>query len=170
MISIVILRDATAADMDDVSRLYNALVESTTVAWTETRETLDERLAWFERQRRRGFPVIVAESVDGVVGFTSYGPFRGEGRWPGYRYTVEHSIHVEDGHWGMGIGRRLMETLIEHARDAGLHVMVGAVDGDNAASIAFHERLGFEIVARMPEVGRKFDRWLELVLLQRILA
>ena len=76
---------------------------------------------------------------------------------------------MHEDYWSRGLGRSLLEALIERARTNGAHVMVAAVDGANAESIAFHERLGFRVVARMPEVGRKFDRWLELVLLQRII-
>ena len=163
------IRDAAMADMPAVRSLYNALIGTTTVAWTEEPETLRQRQAWFRAQVRGGHPVLVAELDGVVVGFASYGSFRGEGRWPGYRATVEHTIHVDEGHWGRGIGRALLESLIEVARSHDVHVMVAAVDGDNAESIAFHERLGFVVVARMPEVGRKFDRWLDLVLLQRVL-
>ena len=166
---IVQIRDATGADMAAVTAIYNALVDTTTVAWTEQCQTLEERLAWFSRQQDAGNPVLVADDDERVVGFASYDSFRGEGRWPGYRYTVEHTIHLDRSCWGVGVGRRLLEALIERARRAGLHVMVGAIDGENTASIAFHARLGFVEVARMPEVGRKFDRWLELVLMQRIL-
>jgi phosphinothricin acetyltransferase len=76
---------------------------------------------------------------------------------------------VAESHWGTGVGRAIVEALVERARDAGLHVIVAAVDGDNAGSIAFHERVGFTQVARMPEVGHKFGRWLDLVFLQRTL-
>ena len=113
--------------------------------------------------------MLVAEVKGEIVGFAAYDSFRGSGKWPGYRYTVEHTIHVRDDCWGQGIGSQLLESLIRRARHSGIHVMVAAVDGANDGSIAFHERLGFEVVARMPEVGRKFDRWLELVLMQRIL-
>ena len=149
--------------------LYNALIDTTTIAWTEEQQTLDERRAWFERQQEAGHPVLVAETSDALVGFAAYGSFRGSGKWPGYRHTVEHTIHVARSHWGSGVGRALLEALIERARADDVHVMVGAIDGDNVESIRFHERLGFVEVARMPEVGRKFDRWLDLVLVQRIL-
>ena len=165
----MIVRDATDADLPVMRDLYNALIRTTTVAWSETEQTLDERRAWFGRQRERGHPVLVAE-VDGeVMGFTAYGDFRGAGKWPGYRCTVEHTIHVDERSWRAGIGRALLEALIERARGAGMHVMVAAIDGDNVESIRFHERLGFSTVAVMPEVGRKFDRWLDLVLMQRVL-
>jgi L-amino acid N-acyltransferase YncA len=155
--------------MPAVRDLYNALIPTTTIAWTDRLETLRERMAWFRARQRAGHPVLVGEHDGTVLGFASYASFRGEGRWPGYRHTVEHTVHVREGHWGRGLGRALVETLMDRARDADIHVMVAAVDAANAESIAFHERLGFRVVARMPEVGRKFDRWLDLVLLQRII-
>ena len=157
------------SDMPALRSLYNALIRTTTVAWTEEEQTLRQRQSWFRAQTRAGHPVLVAE-VDGkVVGFTAYGSFRGSGKWPGYRHTVEHTIHVDEARWGQGIGRLLLHALMDRARADDVHVMVAAVDAANPESIAFHERLGFDIVARMPEVGRKFDRWLDLVLMQRIL-
>ena len=165
----MIVRDATVDDVAALNGLYNALITTTTVAWTDTCEPLTDRLEWFERQQQAQRPVLVAENGGVVVGYTTWESFRGAGKWPGYRHTIEHTIHVEQDHWGHGVGRRLMTELIDRARTAGMHVMVGAVDADNAASIRFHERLGFEQVARMPEVGRKFDRWLDLVFMQLII-
>ena len=163
------VRDAVDGDMALVRDLYNASILTTTGAWTESLQTLRERRTWFRRQQRCGYPVLAAEVAGKVVGFTAYGSFRGSGKWPGYRHTVEHTIHVHEDCWGRGIGRSLLEALIELARASGVHVMVAAVDGANTESIAFHQRLGFRTVARMPEVGRKFDRWLDLVLMQRII-
>jgi phosphinothricin acetyltransferase len=165
----VLIRDATEHDLPSITDIYNASILTRTIIWTETLETYQQRADWFERQRREGFPVLVAEDSSAVVGFTTYEHFRGEGKWPGYRGTVEHSIHVREGYWGRGIGRALIEELVGRARSAGIHVMVGAVDGDNEASLRFHERLSFVEVARMPEIGQKFGRWLSLVLMQRIL-
>lgn len=165
----MIIRDATHADMGPVCDLYNVLIPTTTIAWTETLQTLDERLAWFALQEQRSNPVLVADADGAVVGFASFGSFRGDGRWPGYRFTVEHTIHVAESYWHAGVGRALLEALIERARVAGFHVMVGGIDADNAPSLRFHERMGFVEVARMPQVGRKFDRWLDLVLVQLIL-
>ncbi|MEZ5375576.1 MAG: N-acetyltransferase family protein [Acidimicrobiales bacterium] len=166
----MLVRDATVADMARCRDLYNALIDTTTVAWTEEHQTLRQRKAWFARQTRAGHPVLVAEQAGDVVGFAAYGSFRGSGKWPGYRYTVEHTIHVDGACWGQGIGRALLQELIERGRATGVHAMVGAVDGANIESIRFHERMGFVEVARMPEVGRKFDRWLDLVLMQRIIS
>jgi phosphinothricin acetyltransferase len=163
------VRDATVSDLAAIRDLYNALISTTTVAWTEDHQTLAEREAWFARQQQAGHPVLVAECDGAVAGFAAYGPFRGEGKWPGYRHTVEHTIHVAEAHWGQGLGRALMDALVDRARGHDVHVMIGAIDGDNSDSVRFHERLGFRVVARLPETGRKFDRWLDLVLVQRIL-
>jgi phosphinothricin acetyltransferase len=165
----MIIRDAIDDDMPAVRDLYNALIPTTTIGWTESLQTLRQRRAWYRKQQKAGFPVLVADDDGEVVGFSAYGSFRGEGKWPGYRFTVEHTIHVRESHWGRGIGRMLLTALAERARQIGIHVMVAAIDGDNEASIRFHESLGFAIVGRMPEVGWKFGRRLELVLMQRIL-
>ena len=167
----VIVRDALESDVPAITEIYNAIIPGTTVAWSETLQTPAERAEWWQRQRRENFPVLVAEPRDGgrVIGFASYGHFRGAGLWPGYRFTVEHSIHVCEDARGRGVGRVLLKTLVGRAQDAGLHVMVGAIDGENEASLRFHRRMGFREVGRMPQVGWKFGRWLDLVLVQRIL-
>lgn len=166
---VVIIRDAVPADIPAIAGLYNALIPTTTVAWTEEIQTVDQRQIWFEKQVSEGFPVLVAEVNGEVVGFCAYGHFRGAGMWPGYSTTAEHTIHVAEVSWGTGVGRALLNELITRARSAGIHVLVGAVDGANSASIEFHARVGFVEVARMPQVGHKFGRWLDLVLMQRIL-
>jgi L-amino acid N-acyltransferase len=165
----MIIRNAGATDMRAVTDLSNATITTTTVAWTDSLETYEERAVWFEEQRRTNNPVLVVEAGGEVVGFATYGEFRNSTKWPGYRFTVEHSIHVREDLWGRGIGRGLLEALIARAVANDKHVMVAAVDAANDASISFHQRLGFVEVARMPETGRKFGRWLDLVLLQRIL-
>jgi phosphinothricin acetyltransferase len=164
------VRDAVADDVPAILDLYNATIATTTAAWTEHPETLAGRQAWFEDARDRGHAVLVAVEGGDVVGYCSLGEFRDTTRWPGYRFTAEHSVHVRQDRWGRGIGRTLMEALIERAIHDGLHVLVAAVDADNDASIRFHERLGFVQVAHMPETGWKFGRWLDLVLLQRVVG
>jgi L-amino acid N-acyltransferase len=161
-----LIRDATRDDVPAILALYNALIATTTIAWTEHEQTLDDRQQWFDRQSIVGNPVLVADVSGIVVGFATYGDFRDSVKWPGYRFSVEHTIHVRADHWGSGVGRRLIEELIVRARQNGKHVMIGGIDAENDASIKFHERLGFVEVARMPETGRKFDRWLTLVLMQ----
>ena len=167
----VTIRDADDADVEAITAIQNALLATTAIEWTDTPHTVAGRQEWLVGRRAAGLPVLVAVSETGeVAGFASFGPFRDSQKWPGYRLTVEHTVHVREDHWGSGVGRQLMLALIERATSMGLHVMVAAVDGENDASIRFHERLGFEVVARMPQVGTKFGRWLDLVLLQRQLS
>jgi L-amino acid N-acyltransferase YncA len=157
------VRDAVEADLPAITEIYNAWIPTHTITWTETPTTLEERAAWLTRQREQGLPVLVADEGGEMVGFTAYEYFRGEGKWPGYRATMELSIHVRGDRWGKGVGRALIEALVERARGAGVHVLVAAIDGENQASVRFHERLGFA------EVGQKFGRRLDLVLMQRVI-
>jgi L-amino acid N-acyltransferase YncA len=161
------IRDATGTDAAAINDLYNATVSTTTVAWTEELVPLATRQRWMDEQATAGHPVLVADLEGRIVGFAAYGDFRDSVKWPGYRFTVEHTIHVDADHQGAGVGSQLLQALLRRAMAAGKHAMIGAIDGDNAGSIRFHQRHGFVDVARLPEVGFKFGRWLDLVLLQR---
>ena len=165
------VRDATSLDLGAITDIYNELIPSRTVTWTEHLDTVEDRTSWFEHQQVCGHPVLVAaDRADGdVVGFATYGEFRDNAKWPGYRHTVELSIHVRGDQWGRGVGRALMTELVGRARLNGMHVIVAAVDGDNPESIAFHERMGFRVVGRLEQTGYKFGRWLDLVFLQQTL-
>ena len=102
------VRDATIGDGAAIGALYNATVRTTTVAWTEELESLETRRAWLEEQLAAGNPVLVAELGDRVIGFASYDDFRDSTKWPGYRFTVEHSIHVQAEHQGQRVGSELL--------------------------------------------------------------
>jgi L-amino acid N-acyltransferase YncA len=156
------VRTATANDAVSIASILNALLETTTIEWTDTPHTEESILAWLDSHE----VVLVAEDADEVVGIAAFGWFRDVIQRPGYRFTVEHTIHVREDHWGRGFGRELMQALIDLARGSGKHTMIGAVDGANELSLRFHERLGFAEVGRMPEIGAKFGRWCDLVLLQ----
>jgi L-amino acid N-acyltransferase len=158
----VIVRAAGAGDAGAVASLLNALLATTTVEWTDTPHT-DKSVARWTADHET---VLVADDDGEIVGVAAFGWFRDAVRRPGYRFTVEHTIHVRQDRWGSGVGRELMGALVDEARQSGKHAMVAAIDGSNEGSIAFHKRLGFVEVGRMPEVGAKFGRWLELVLLQ----
>ncbi|HEV7730810.1 MAG TPA: GNAT family N-acetyltransferase [Candidatus Binatia bacterium] len=161
------IRDATAADLPAILAILNDVLVSSAAIWRDDPETPAERATWFAERTRRGFPVLVAvDDDDGVLGFASYGDFRA---LSGYRTTVEHSIHIRSDRRGGGLGTVLLDALVERARAAGIHVMVAGVDGGNAGSLRFHVARGFQEVARMPQVGRKYGRWVDLVLLQRLL-
>lgn len=158
--------DALDGDLPGILAIYNDVIATSTAVFSELAVTLEDRAAWIAGRREQGYPVLVVRDEGGVAGFGSFGDFR---TWPGYRHTIEHSVHVRADRRGQGIGRMLVGALVERARELGKHAMIAGVDADNAASLALHERLGFVVVARMPEVARKFDRWLDLVLLELIL-
>ncbi|MCX2724197.1 GNAT family N-acetyltransferase [Roseibium salinum] len=161
------IRDAEPRDIPAILALYNLAVRETTAAWTTREETLDDRLTWFESRKKQGLPVLVAcDGEDEVVGFASYGPFRAK---EGYRLTAEHSVYVDPNMQRQGIGNGLLKRLVEAAAANGVHVLVSVIDGENAASIALHEKHGFEVIGRMPEIGTKFGRWLDLVLMTKVL-
>ncbi len=151
-----------AADAVEIAALLNALLATTTIEWTVTPRTTDDVLEWLRVHE----VVLVAEDRSEVVGVAAFGWFRDVVKWPGYRFTVENTIHVRRDRWGAGVGAALMHALIDKAREAGKHTIVAAVDSTNEASIRFHQRFGFVEVAHLPEVGAKFGRWLHLVLLQ----
>jgi L-amino acid N-acyltransferase len=162
----IAIRPATETDLPAILAIYNDAVLNTAAIWNDAPADLDNRRAWFESRRARSYPILVAE-VDGMVaGYASYGDFR---PFEGYRFTVEHSVYVAETARRRGIATRLLQSLIEHARANGKHVMVGGVDADNAASLALHRKLGFAETARMGEVGRKFGRWLDLVFVLKAL-
>jgi phosphinothricin acetyltransferase len=115
-------------------------------------------------RQHAGYPILVAMNAEKVVGFASFCDFR---PFPGYRHTVENSIYVDERHHRLGIGRNLMVALIERARAMRKHAMVAGIEAANTGSIALHASLGFVEVGRLPEVGCKFGRWLDLVLMQK---
>jgi phosphinothricin acetyltransferase len=162
----MLIRDATTEDLPAILAIYNEVIATSTAVYISEPATLADRRAWFDTRTGRGFPVLVATDGADVLGFASFGEWRGA---PGYRYTVEHSVHVRADRRGTGVGRHLLEALFPRALAAGNHVMIGGIDAANTASLQFHKRLGFEPVAHFREVGRKFDRWLDLVFMQRLL-
>lgn len=159
------VRDAADADLPAVLAIYNDVIANSTAVFSLQPTTLDERRAWMQARVQAGFPVLVAEADGEVLGFASFGEFRGA--WHGYRHSVEHSVHVRADQRGRGIGSALVTALIERAAAMRKHVIVGGIDAANDGSLRMHERLGFERVAHLREVGHKFGRWLDLVFVQR---
>ncbi|MBV8103437.1 MAG: N-acetyltransferase [Hyphomicrobiales bacterium] len=155
------IRDATEIDLAEILAIYNEVIANSTAVYAEQPATLEDRRAWLAARRQSGLPVIVAADDRGVLGFASFGDWRGA--WAGYRHTIEHTVHVRADARGGGVGTALMAALFERGEAIGKHVMIGAIDAANASSLRFHRRLGFAEVAHFREVGRKFNRWLDLV-------
>ena len=161
----MILTSWIVSDATSIAVIVNALLSSTTIEWRQEPYSEEAMLEWLAVHDC----VLVAEHEGQVVGLAAFGPFRDIAKWPGYRFTVENTIHVREDCWGRGVATALMAALIEAAREHGRHSMIAAVDSANERSILLHKRLGFVEVARMREVGAKFGEWLDLVLLQLLL-
>ncbi len=157
----MIIRPARPEDAEAVMALVNDVIVNTTITFTtelKSLQTVQDDIA----SRGRAFLVV---EVDGIAaGYASYFPFRGG---PGYARTKEHSIALEPRAKGTGAGRALMAALEAEARREGVHSLFAAVSGENPAGRAFHAAIGFAEIAVLPEVGFKFDRWIDLVLMQK---
>ena len=162
------LRDATEADVEALTAIYaHHVLHGTGTFETEPPDAAEMR-ARFSKITAAGYPYLVAEAAGGIVGFGYLGPFR-ERR--AYRFTAEDSIYVHPEYCGQGIGRTLLASLIEAARARNCTQLVALIgDSTNHASINLHVKAGFVQTGVMPEVGFKFDRWLDVVIMQRTLG
>ncbi|EAR49680.1 phosphinothricin N-acetyltransferase, putative [Oceanicola granulosus HTCC2516] len=153
------IRAARTQDATAIAAVWNGIIETTTVTFASEPKSV---AAVTELIAER--PVLVAERAGAVAGFATFGPFRGGS---GYRHTAELTVHLTEAARGQGLGRRLVAALEAEAAGQGVHVLVAAISAENAGALAFHARLGFEEAGRLAEVGRKFGRWLDLVLMQK---
>jgi L-amino acid N-acyltransferase len=158
------VRDAVLDDLPSVLSIYNHAALNTTSVWTDGASDLTERQNWFVARKNSGFPVLVAEARQQVIGFASFGDFRS---WPGYRHTVENSVFVDPSFHRRGAARALLRSLIPRAIELDKHVMIAGIEASNEASLALHRSEGFVECGRLPEVGCKFGRWLDLIFLSR---
>jgi phosphinothricin acetyltransferase len=160
------IRTAQERDLTSILAIYNDAVLTTTAVYDYRPRTGEDQAAWFKAKLDQRLPVLVADANGAVVGFASYGPFR---PWPAYLYSVENSLYVAADWRGRGIGSLLLPAILRHAAESGLHTMIAGIDAANEASLRLHTKFGFEPVARFREVGWKFERWLDLTFLQRML-
>jgi len=161
----IIIREATHADIPQMLDIYNHVILNTTAVYNYDPHTLQMRTEWFETKQQQGFPVFVAEENKVILGFSTIGPFRA---WQAYKFTVENSVYVKWDCRGKGVGKLLMQPLIDAAKRLSLHAIVAGIDATNEVSIALHKQFGFTEVAHFKEVGYKFDRWLDLKFLELI--
>ena len=160
------IRLAQASDAAAIRAIYNQAVE-TTASFDLRPRSLSEQEAWLA-DRTGAYAAIVIESDEGeVAGFASLSPYRTR---PAYSTSVEDSIYIEAGHQGQGLGKRLLAELLDLAERHGFHCVIARIGGHNGASIGLHESLGFELVGVEREVGRKFNRWIDVVEMQRLLT
>lgn len=160
------IRAATREDAAGIATIWNLIIRDTAATFTTVEKTIDGLAEEITARQDDGKPFLVAEEAGEVLGFATYFPFRGG---PGYRFTMEHTVHLAEAARGRGLGRKLMLALEDHARDAGVHSLWAGISGENPDGIGFHAAMGYVQVARLPQVGRKFGRWMDLVLMQKIL-
>lgn len=160
------IRDTTEADLPAILTIHNEAVLHGTALWTTTPSDLEGRRAVVAERRAKAYPFLTADLDGTVAGYGSFGDFRPH---DGFFRTVEHSLYVDPAFQRRGIATRLLLALIEAGRAASKHVMIGGIAADNEGSIALHARHGFIETGRLPEVGYKFGRPLDLVFMQRTL-
>lgn len=159
----MILRDAEASDAAGVAAIWNAAIRDSVATFTTAEKTNADLVARFASAPC----FLVAVLDDRVAGFALYDQFRGG---PGYAHSMELTIYTDPAHTGHGIGRALMDALEARARAGDVHSLWAGIGSENTGSIAFHNRLGYRHIATLPEVGRKFGRWMDLVLMAKYLT
>ena len=160
------IRPATRADLPGILEIYNDAVLTTTATYDYEPRTLEHRTQWFEDHQRDGYPVFVAVDDAGrVVGWSALNPFHAR---IGYRFTSENSVYVAADMRGKGVGKLLLPPLIEGAKARGLHAIIAVIDADNEASVRLHAAFGFEKVGHFKQTGFKFNRWLDVVYMERL--
>jgi len=162
------VRMATEADMPSVQEIYAYYVSHTTASFEEDAPTVAEMTARFQKVQSRGLPYLVATKGKQIIGYAYAGPYRDRS---GYRYTVEDSVYVAKEALGRNVGNALMSELIERCTALGFRQMIAVIgDSTNAASLALHSRHGFFVVGALSSTCFKFGRWVDAVLMQRILG
>jgi phosphinothricin acetyltransferase len=160
------LRPATVEDAEAIRQIYNLEVLESTATFDLVPRTLEVQRAYLEA-RSGAHTVLVAEEDREVCGFGSLSPWRDR---PAYSTSVEDSIYIHRAHQGRGVGRLLLDELVATATRHGFHAVMARIVGGHEASIALHARCGFEVVGTEREIGRKFGRWLDVVLMERLLV
>ena len=159
------IRLARRGDADALLAIYNAEVSGSTVTFDIEPRSHAQQVAWIDRHQG-AHPAVVAVDEGGVAGFGSLSPFRDRAA---YSTTVEDSVYVAAEWRGRGVGRLLLAELVRLASDHGFHTVLARISGDNEPSIALHRRQGFALVGVEREVGRKFGRWIDVTVMQRML-
>ncbi len=161
--------DIRRADDDDsaaIAEIWNLVIRDSVFTFNSVEKTPDDILDMMNDKRAANQPVLVADNGK-IVGFATYGQFR---LGVGYAGTMEHAIHLLPVARGRGVGRDLMLRLESAASRRGVHSMIAGISGENDGAVAFHEAIGYTEIARLPQVGRKYEKWFDLILMQKFLS
>ena len=152
---------------EEILDIFNDAILNSTALYDYEPRTMDTMVEWFESKKKGRYPVIGAVGDCGrLMGFATYGRFRAQ---PAFKYTVEHSIYLHKDFRGQGVAGALMDRLELQAVEQDYHVMIGAIDLENSASISLHEKMGFVHSGTIKRAGFKFGRWLDLGFYQKVL-
>ena len=157
------IRPYKTDDTQAILAIINHNILHSTSLYDYNIRSYEQQKTILEEKINKNFPVIVAELDGIVVGFGMYSEFRFR---EAYQFTVEHSVYVSEDFHGYGVGKQLLQELINLARKQKIHTMIGVIDSENQGSVVFHEKFGFKTVGIIKESGYKFDRWLDSVLMQ----
>jgi phosphinothricin acetyltransferase len=160
------IRPATVADAEAIRSIYNLEVETSTATFDLVPRSLDQQREWLSA-RSGVLACVVAVDAGEVVGFASISPYKER---PAYRTTVEDSVYVRRDRHGRGVGRAMLGHILGVAAHHGFHSVMARIEATREASIGLHRSLGFELVGIEREVGRKFNRWLDVALMQKMLS
>ena len=160
------VRPARLDDAEAIRAIYNTEVSTSTATFDLVPRSLAEQQAWLAARSGAHVAVVVSDDKGEIVGFGSLSPYRDR---PAYRTTVEDSVYVRRDHQGAGVGSLVLGELVERASAHGFHAVMARIVGGHEASIALHLRHGFTLVGVEREVGRKFNHWLDVAVMQRLL-
>jgi phosphinothricin acetyltransferase len=163
--STIVLRPATAGDAEAICRVYNQGIEDRIATLETELRTPEERRQWLAARGPR-HPVYVAEAEEMIVGWSSLNVYNPR---PAYKYVADFSIYIERGWRGKGVGRRLLEHLIEQARALGYHKMMLSAFPFNASGVALYERMGFTRAGVFHEMGQLDGRWVDTLIMEKLL-
>lgn len=163
----MLLRAATVDDAEAIRSIYNVEVETSTVTFDLVPRTIEEQRAWIQGRSGAHAVVVATTEAGDVIGFGSLSPYKDR---PAYSTTVEDSVYVHRDHQGEGVGRAVLGELVRLAEQHGFHAIIARIVGGNPTSIGLHSSLGFHVIGREREVGRKFGRWLDVVVMERLIG
>ena len=158
------IRPATINDLQDITDIYNYVINKTVATFDTETKTLEEQKEWF-RNHGSKYPIIVAEDDEGIVGWAGLTQYSTK---CAYSDTAEISVYVKEGHQGKGVGKKLIKAIVDEGEKAGLHVLLARITEGNKTSIHLHESVGFTHVGVLKEVGFKFGQVLDVYLMQKV--
>ncbi|WP_070138195.1 GNAT family N-acetyltransferase [Crocinitomix algicola] len=163
----VTLRQAKTQDLEAIRSIFNHAILNTTAVYTYNPFSTNDMDVWFQTKKEGNYPVVIAVNMaDNVIGFATYGAFRPHAA---FQFTAEHSVYVHPNHQNKGVASSLLTKLIELAKANNIHSLVAGIDANNTSSISLHQKFGFEKAGIIKQSGFKFNQWLDLQFMQKIL-